>query len=157
GGATVPQALPGGFFFARLDCREFGATLGRAFVPPSATEAFMHERRSRTADAPHAPASDPPRRPPHSGWVRWPAPCAAILVSSCQQTGILVPQGPIASAQLLLLLNATAIMLVVVVPVILATLAFAWWYRSSNPRAIRCTDEGYEGRTEFVTWSIPVL
>ena len=117
----------------------------------------MHERRSRTADAPHAPATDPPRRPPHSGWVRWPVACAAILVGSCQQTGILDPQGPIASAQLLLLLNATAIMLVVVVPVILATLGFAWWYRSSNARASRSTDEGYEGRTEFVTWSIPVL
>jgi cytochrome o ubiquinol oxidase subunit 2 len=57
--------------------------------------------------------------------VRWPVACAAILVASCQQTGILDPQGPIASAELLLLLNSTAIMLVVVVPVILATLGFA--------------------------------
>jgi cytochrome o ubiquinol oxidase subunit 2 len=48
-------------------------------------------------------------------------------------------------------------MLVVVVPVILATLGFAWWYRSSNARASRSTDEGYEGRTEFVVWSIPAL
>jgi cytochrome o ubiquinol oxidase subunit II len=117
----------------------------------------MYERHSRTADAPHGPASDPPRRPRHSGWVRWPVAWAAILVASCQQTGILDPQGPVASAELLLLLNSTAIMLVVVVPVILATLGFAWWYRASNPRASRSTDEGYEGRTEFVTWSIPVL
>jgi cytochrome o ubiquinol oxidase subunit 2 len=70
---------------------------------------------------------------------------------------VLDPRGPIASAELLLLLNSTAIMLVVVVPVILATLAFAWWYRSSNPRASRASDEGYEGRIEFVTWSIPGL
>jgi cytochrome o ubiquinol oxidase subunit 2 len=83
--------------------------------------------------------------------------CAAVLVSSCQQTGVLDPQGPIASAQLLLLINSTAIMLVVVVPVILATLGFAWWYRSSNPRASRAWDEAYEGRIEFVTWSIPAL
>ena len=83
--------------------------------------------------------------------------CAAMLVSSCQQAGVLDPQGPIGAAQLLLLINSTAIMLVVVVPVILATLGFAWWYRSSNARAFRSTDEGYEGRTEFVTWSIPVL
>ena len=48
-------------------------------------------------------------------------------------------------------------MLVVVVPVILATLAFAWWYRSSNPRASRSAELAYEGRIEFVTWSIPVL
>ncbi len=48
-------------------------------------------------------------------------------------------------------------MLVVVVPVILATLAFAWWYRSSNARAVRSPDLRYEGRMEFVIWSIPAL
>jgi len=48
-------------------------------------------------------------------------------------------------------------MLVVVVPVIVATLAFAWWYRSSNIHAIRSLDESYEGRVEFVVWSIPAL
>lgn len=48
-------------------------------------------------------------------------------------------------------------MLVVVVPVILATLAFAWWYRSSNPRASRSPSMGYRGRLEFVVWSIPAL
>jgi cytochrome o ubiquinol oxidase subunit 2 len=67
------------------------------------------------------------------------------------------PQGPIASAQRLVLINSTAIMLVVVVPVIVATLAFAWWYRSSNTRATRSLEESYEGRVEFVVWSIPAL
>src|ERR1700749_2490408 len=71
--------------------------------------------------------------------------------------GILDPQGPIAAQELLLLINSTAIMLVVVVPVILATLAFAWWYRSSNTHANRGTDESFEGRMEFVLWSIPAL
>jgi cytochrome o ubiquinol oxidase subunit II len=93
-----------------------------------------------------------------AGLRRWPVACAAaVLVCSCSQQGILDPQGPIAAAQRLLLINSTAIMLVVVVPVILATLGFAWWYRSSNPRASRASDEGYEGRIEFVTWSIPAL
>src|SRR5262245_46902882 len=71
--------------------------------------------------------------------------------------GVFDPQGPIAAAEWLLLINSTAIMLVVVVPVILATLAFAWWYRSSNARAGRGTDESYEERIEFVVWSIPAL
>jgi cytochrome o ubiquinol oxidase subunit II len=71
--------------------------------------------------------------------------------------GVLEPQGPIASAERLLLINSTAIMLVVVIPVIVATLAFAWWYRSSNSRASRGTDESYEERIEFVVWSIPAL
>jgi cytochrome o ubiquinol oxidase subunit 2 len=82
---------------------------------------------------------------------------AALAVASCQPAGVLDPQGPIASAQLLLLINSTEIMLVVVVPVILATLAFAWWYRSSNARASRADDRAYEGRLEFVLWSIPAL
>src|SRR5580692_4181064 len=88
-----------------------------------------------------------------SGLGRWPVVCPAMPVVFFQPGGVLDPQGPIASAQRLLLINATAIMLVVVIPVILATLGFAWWYRSSNPRASRAWDEAYEGRIEFVTWS----
>jgi cytochrome o ubiquinol oxidase subunit II len=86
----------------------------------------------------------------------------AAILGGCSEgvlkpAGILDPQGPIASAERLLLINSTAIMLVVVVPVIVATLAFAWWYRSSNTRASRGTDESYEERIEFVVWSIPAL
>ena len=117
----------------------------------------MHDWRHSSRDAPHPPACDARYPPRHAGWLRWLILGAAILVSSCQRAGVFDPQGPIASQEQLLLINSTAIMLVVVVPVILATLGFAWWYRSSNARAIRSTDEGYEGRTEFVTWSIPVL
>jgi len=105
----------------------------------------------------HRPSFSEPKGLRRSGLPRLLVACAAVLVCSCEQQGILDPQGPIASAQLLLLLNSTAIMLVVVIPVILATLGFAWWYRSSNARASRSTDEGYEGRTEFVLWSIPTL
>ena len=56
-----------------------------------------------------------------------------LLLASCKQAGILDPQGPVAAAERLLLINSTAIMLVVVVPVIVATLAFAWWYRAVQP------------------------
>jgi len=80
----------------------------------------------------------------------------AAVLGGCSQ-GILNPQGPIAWAERLLLINSTAIMLVVVIPVTVATLAFAWWYRASNPRASRSTDESYEERVEFVVWSIPAL
>src|ERR1700746_2686723 len=79
---------------------------------------------------------------------------SAAALGGCSE-GVLDPRGPIASAERLLLINSTAIMLVVVVPVILATLAFAWWYRASNARADRHQTEDYEGRIEFVIWSIP--
>jgi cytochrome o ubiquinol oxidase subunit 2 len=72
-------------------------------------------------------------------------------------SGVLDPHGPIGSSERLILLNATAIMLAVVVPVIICTLAFAWWYRSTNTRARRLPDWAYSGRIEFVTWTIPAL
>src|SRR6266436_6899370 len=108
-------------------------------------------------DTPHDLASNAQNGSSYSGLLRWPVVCPAALLASCHQAGILDPQGPIASAERLLLINSTAIMLVVVVPVILATLGFAWWYRASNTRASRGPDRAYEGRIEFVVWSIPTL
>ena len=69
------------------------------------------------------------------GAGRWCAP-------RCSSPPVNVPaysirKGRSRAAQRLLLINATEIMLVVVVPVILATLGFAWWYRASNARASR--------------------
>src|SRR5271168_2007402 len=82
---------------------------------------------------------------------------AVCLVSPCRGEGVLDPQGPVASAERLILLNATAIMLVVVLPVIVLTLAFAWWYRASNKRAVYSPDWEYSGHIEFITWSIPAM
>src|SRR3979411_205556 len=81
---------------------------------------------------------------------------SAVTLGGCSE-GVLDPKGPVAAAERLLLINSLAIMLVVVVPVIVATLAFAWWYRASNPHATRSLDVAYEGRIELVTWSIPAL
>src|ERR1700683_1732603 len=102
-------------------------------------------------------ASHPMSRLARSGLRRCPIVGAAGFVASCRQAGVLDPQGPIAAAERLLLINATEIMLVGVVPVILATLGVAWWYRSSNTRATRNPDWSYQGSIEFVVWSIPAL
>ena len=79
------------------------------------------------------------------------------LVASCRGAGVLDPQGPVSSAERLILLNATGIMLVVVLPVIALTLIFAWWYRASNPRATYRPDWEYSGQIELVVWSIPAM
>src|SRR5437870_4130405 len=117
----------------------------------------MHKWRYPAPAASREPASNAQHGVRHAGRLRWLFLGAVALLTSCHQTGILDPRGPIASAERLLLINATAIMLVVVVPVILATLGFAWWYRASNARASRGPDRAYEGRIEFVVWSIPTL
>src|ERR1700678_15187 len=117
----------------------------------------MHDCRCAAPDAPSDPAENARHWPRRPVWRLAAVVCAAALLASCGQQGVLDPQGPIASAQLFLLINATEIMLVVVVPVILATLGWAWWYRSSNARAKRREDLAYEGRIDFVVWSIPAL
>ncbi len=72
-------------------------------------------------------------------------------------TGVLDPQGLIGAAERTILLNATAIMLAVVLPVIVLTLAFAWWFRAGNTKAKHLPDWSYSGHIELVVWSIPAL
>jgi len=70
---------------------------------------------------------------------------------------MLDPQGPIAAGDMTILIDSVAIMLAIVVPTIVAILAFAYWYRESNPRAHYRPDFAYSGRIELVVWSIPAL
>ncbi len=91
---------------------------------------------------------------------RWAARCgilAASLALAACQPAVLDPAGPIASAQRTILIDSLIIMLAIVVPTIAATLAFAWWFRTSNPRAQRLPDFAYSGQIELVTWAIPLL
>ena len=80
-----------------------------------------------------------------------------LPLCACARQGVLDPQGPVARAEALLLQDATAIMLTVIVPVIAATLGFAWWFRQGNRLARRRPDFVYSGAVEMVVWSIPVL
>ncbi len=72
-------------------------------------------------------------------------------------SGVLDPAGPVASGERTILLNALVIMLAIIVPTMIATVAFAWWYRADNPRARRRPDFVYSGRIELIVWSIPLL
>ena len=80
-----------------------------------------------------------------------------LVISSSGCVGILDPRGPVGAAERLILFNSLAIMLSIVVPTILATLAFAWWFRASNTKAAYQPDFVYSGRIELIVWSIPVL
>jgi cytochrome o ubiquinol oxidase subunit II len=80
---------------------------------------------------------------------------APLLLQGC--SGVLLPVGPVGNAERTILLNSVAIMLAIVVPVILATLAFAWWFRASNRRARYLPTWSYSGRIELIVWSIPAL
>jgi cytochrome o ubiquinol oxidase subunit II len=69
----------------------------------------------------------------------------------------LQPAGPVSDAERTILLDSVVIMLAIVIPTIIATIAVAWWYRPSNRRARRQPDFVYSGRVEIVVWSIPAL
>jgi cytochrome o ubiquinol oxidase subunit II len=80
----------------------------------------------------------------------------ATTLGGCNE-GVLDPQGPIALAERQILLNATGIMLVIVIPVTLATLGVAFWFRESNERARYRPNFAYSGRIEMLVWSIPLM
>ena len=82
--------------------------------------------------------------------------CGSTLLASCRE-GVLDPHGPVGAAERVILWDATTIMLAVVVPVILLTLAFAWWFRAGNRRATYLPDWEYSGTIELIVWSIPAL
>jgi len=84
---------------------------------------------------------------------------AAVLVlpaSACNR-GILDPIGPVASAEKQILINSTAIMLAIIIPTMIATVAFAWWFRRGNTKATYLPDWEYSGAVEMVVWAIPAL
>jgi cytochrome o ubiquinol oxidase subunit 2 len=80
---------------------------------------------------------------------------ASLLTAGCG--GVLDPVGPIGAQEKLILFNSTGIMLAIVIPVILATIAFAWWFREGNRKAKYMPDWDYSGRIELVVWSIPLM
>jgi cytochrome o ubiquinol oxidase subunit 2 len=88
---------------------------------------------------------------------RWFALAALAMPLAACDEGVLAPRGPIGKAESLILYNATAIMLAVVIPVIVLTLAFAWWFRAGNTRARYLPDWEYSGPIEMIIWSIPAL
>jgi len=81
---------------------------------------------------------------------------AALFLSGCDWA-LLDPKGPVADANRQILVDSVAIMLAIVIPTIVATLAAAWWFRSSNTRAQYLPDFEYSGALEMIVWAIPLL
>src|SRR6266850_4345953 len=80
----------------------------------------------------------------------------AATLGGCTD-GVLDPKGPIALAERQILFNALGIMLAIVIPVIIATLGVAFWFRASNERARYRPNFAYSGRLEMLVWSIPAM
>jgi cytochrome o ubiquinol oxidase subunit 2 len=81
---------------------------------------------------------------------------SALLLSGCQWA-VLDPKGPIGVQERSIIITATVLMLLVVVPVIALILIFAWRYRASNQKADYQPNWSHSNRIEAVVWLIPCI
>ncbi len=78
------------------------------------------------------------------------------LLAGCD-TVLLNPSGDIAAQQGKLIIVSTVLMLLVIVPVIILTLVFAWRYRQSNTTARYEPDWDHSTLLELIIWAAPLL
>jgi cytochrome o ubiquinol oxidase subunit II len=79
-----------------------------------------------------------------------------LLLSGCNLV-VMSPSGDIAMQQRDLIIFATVLMLLIIVPVIFLTLLFAWRYRASNKAATYMPDWHHSGKLELLVWSAPIV
>jgi cytochrome o ubiquinol oxidase subunit II len=115
----------------------------------------------RTASVRPPPSSFPPddasktRGAAHSV-ARAAAAGVLVLLGGCT-SALLDPKGDIGVQEKHLILVALGLMLLVVIPVILLTLYFAWHFRASNTRATYAPKWSHSTAIEVVVWSIPCV
>ncbi|RAP62899.1 cytochrome ubiquinol oxidase subunit II [Achromobacter sp. HZ01] len=81
---------------------------------------------------------------------------AVMLLGGCNME-ILSPKGDIGMQERTLLFTTTGLMLIVVIPVIVMILAFAWKYRASNTKADYQPKWAHSTAIEVVVWSVPCI
>jgi cytochrome o ubiquinol oxidase subunit II len=81
---------------------------------------------------------------------------ALLPLSGCDWV-VMNPSGDIAMQQRDLIIVATVLMLLIIVPVIALTLFFAWKYRRSNEEAKYDPDWHHSTRLEIVIWAAPLV
>jgi cytochrome o ubiquinol oxidase subunit 2 len=81
---------------------------------------------------------------------------ASLCLSGCKLE-VLDSKGSIGKAEASLIALSTYTMLLVVIPVILMTLFFAWRYRASNKNATYAPKWTHSTAIEIVVWAIPAV
>lgn len=80
---------------------------------------------------------------------------SVVYYLTSRDVAILNPEGSVASAQRDLLITATLLMMIVVVPVFVMTFWIAWRYREGNQKAKYTPDWGGNRWAEITWWAIP--
>jgi cytochrome o ubiquinol oxidase subunit 2 len=93
--------------------------------------------------------------------LRRPAWLAATALTAglagCSKAVVLNPAGDIAAQQGQMVITATLLMLIIIVPVIALTLFFAWKYRQGNTEAEYEPEWHHSTTLELVIWTVPLL
>ena len=93
--------------------------------------------------------------------LRRPAGLAAVAVAAAltgsSKAGVLNPAGDIAAQQGQMVITATLLMLIIIVPVIALTLFFAWKYRQGNTEAEYDPEWHHSTTLELVIWTVPLV
>ena len=92
----------------------------------------------------------------YPGFVKWLSLCSVVLLSGCK-AALLDPKGQVGVDERSLILTAFLLMLIVVIPVIVLTLVFAWKYRASNKKATFMPNWSHSTAIEVVVWLIPCV
>ena len=88
------------------------------------------------------------------------ATAGALALGGCSQLVLLNPAGDVAAQQGHMVVTATLLMLIVIVPVIALTLLFAWKYRQGNPANTEADyepDWHHSTTLELVIWTVPLF
>jgi cytochrome o ubiquinol oxidase subunit II len=80
----------------------------------------------------------------------------ATLLSGCNMV-VLHPAGDVAMQQGRLVVMSTILMLLIIIPVMILTVLFAWKYRSANKEARYEPDWDHSTQLELVIWAAPLL
>ncbi|MFC4481124.1 Cytochrome bo(3) ubiquinol oxidase subunit 2 precursor [compost metagenome] len=96
------------------------------------------------------------KKPIMPRWTRFLPSLGLLLLAGCNMT-LLDPKGQVGVDIKGIILIATWLMLLVVVPVIVLTLVFAWKYRATNKAARYEPDWSHSTKIEVVVWLIPCI
>lgn len=85
--------------------------------------------------------------------------CAALLIVFIKNHSIAImePKGLIAMKERELILTSSLLMLIIVIPVLIFTLFFAWRYRESNKKADHAPDWEHNHIAECCWWGVPFV
>lgn len=81
----------------------------------------------------------------------------ALLLTGCNKIMVFNPEGVIARDELHLMITAVLLMLIIVIPVIIATFVIAYRYRASNTKAKYTPEFEHSAKLEAVWWTIPII